>query len=947
MSRTEWGDPDDLLERAEASEAILELSSDLAVGLGGSVFVVAGPGLGKTTLLRRAESSARNQCLEVGDRCVMGRSDGVLFGTAHPFRYTDQAFASLGTDALLGTTNIYREAANQNRYMAAVAALDLCSTRSPLVLALDDLHWADTESLALLEFLGRHLRSRRVAMVGALRPWPGVALEMVRRLEEDGCAVVVELDPLSEEASLELLSAKAWGDFEPASLKDLVRPCAGNPLLLEEVARSFLGGSKEGSVEPFSTGRRAILLRRFAGVSDETFRFLRSASVFGSRFRPGVVARILDLDGTLTDAVLEEACGAGLTVVDSGEASFVHRILARTLYEGLQEPFRGELHEAAFEALKELGGEPVELAEQAISAGLVGEDATAAMARAGAGAWEAGDWDAVVRFLGNVVGRAGTLSDPRLVRQLGDGLVGSGRPQEAVGILEDAASNPEVQGVERAKLLVTLGRAIATSDRDRKEGSPVCYFEEAAGIFERLGHPHAAETYLRAASVARYYEGPQRILELAEHARRLSANVDDTVRLKIDAAWGSGALATGRIEGFEVLERAFETVQSNASEFEEFGKSEWWPLSWCMSGASVTEHFDVARRAFDLGFEAAERRGWPAPMGGYLVNAVDMFVRVGDLDRAEEELRRLSKLAESAPILWPATSLLMSRVDLLRGRYGASEIGCRSFDSIQEDRGPPTPWETLWTLTIKARLEVTAGRITHACEIVDRAARLADRTGFKEPCTAPWFIVGIHAYGEAKQYAALERMIAALSDTTSRLPCHWPAAGVLAGQALLEEAGGDLDGACELFERATQELDTAVMPLAYSDMLVQRGAFLRRSGDMTGARAVLSKAHRIAERCGSGQIEQMARTELRLAGGRLRHKQTAWHGLTPRQTEVARLASGGRSNYEIANELSIKRRTVEHHLEAVYAAWGISSRRELMRKVLSGEIDFDVTPEGD
>ncbi len=130
------------------------------------------------------------------------------------------------------------------------------------------------------------------------------------------------------------------------------------------------------------------------------------------------------------------------------------------------------------------------------------------------------------------------------------------------------------------------------------------------------------------------------------------------------------------------------------------------------------------------------------------------------------------------------------------------------------------------------------------------------------------------------------------------------------------------------------------MPLARAELLGRQGTFLRRQGDLRAARAAFSAAHQIGEACGSGLVTQMAATELRRAGGRVRKRKRPENGLTARQSEVAELASKGCTNFEIANRLGIKRKTVEHHLEAVFSTWGLNSRRELMNKVFAGEISF-------
>ena len=99
-------------------------------------------------------------------------------------------------------------------------------------------------------------------------------------------------------------------------------------------------------------------------------------------------------------------------------------------------------------------------------------------------------------------------------------------------------------------------------------------------------------------------------------------------------------------------------------------------------------------------------------------------------------------------------------------------------------------------------------------------------------------------------------------------------------------------------------------------------------------------AFQLADGCGAGLAATRARTELRLAGGRLRRTPRTVGGLTPRESQVAGIASTGHSTSEIAEQLGIATKTVEHHLEAVYRKLGIKSRRELMTRRFSGELEL-------
>jgi DNA-binding CsgD family transcriptional regulator len=919
--------------------ALEPLFDRLRDGDGGSAFFMGGAGLGKTTVLRQVEERARSWTGSRVGRLLVGRADGVLFGTEHAFRFADQLFASLGTDVLQGASRRNENARSSNRFLSALRALDDCSSRSPLLLLVDDLHWADFDSLAILEFLCRQVPARPVAIVGALRPWPAQAVEVVRRLELHGCASVRQLEPLSDASAESLLASRVWDEVDPDVLEQAARSCRGNPLLVEEVARSLLGGSRVPAVEPFSTGRRAIVLRRFAGVSDETFRFLRAASTLGRTFRPVVAARMVAFDAPTIDTALEEAVAAG--VLEAKDAAvtvtFVHPMFRDGLYEGLQGPLRTELHEAAFRAIRFVGGGTIEAAEHAIVAGLSDEVALSAMRLAGQHALASGSWSDAKRYLGHVVHAAGQHASPDLIREFAEALVGAGSPGEAVDAVQAVIDRPDVEGVARGRLLLVLGQSRIASGKLR---SPLECFDQAARIFEPLDPARSVDALLRGAFVARFLVGPRETVSFAERASALSKSVGKSTRLQIDAAWGSGLIMLGLSTGFEILARTAETIEAEPQLLDVFSETGWWPLVWCSAAAIFSEQFDAAQRAFDLGFAAAETRGWPAAMGAHLVNEVDLMFRLGHLDRAESQLERLETLVGLAPIFGPMATLIRAGLDIERGNLAEAESGCVGLDLVFELLETPPPGLVLWGLLIRGRLELALGRMDEACAVFERAESKANSSGTVEPCIVPWWVHAIDCYSQAGRFSDLERVVTWLEDVTGGLPCRWPRAGVVAGQAMLAEEAGDCDSASKNFEDALSEMEGLPMPLERATLLRWQGAFLRRRGDLRSARRSLATAFQLADSRGAYLSANLARSELRRAGGRLRRATRATGGLTPRESQVARIASAGRSTVEIAEELGIATKTVEHHLEAVYRKVEIRSRRELMRKAFEGELDL-------
>jgi DNA-binding CsgD family transcriptional regulator len=160
------------------------------------------------------------------------------------------------------------------------------------------------------------------------------------------------------------------------------------------------------------------------------------------------------------------------------------------------------------------------------------------------------------------------------------------------------------------------------------------------------------------------------------------------------------------------------------------------------------------------------------------------------------------------------------------------------------------------------------------------------------------------------------------------LPCRWPAAAAAAGKAALA-LRRDLPDAGKHYRLALELLDGASLPLEQAEVLIEQGTMLRHQGRPREARESFRRAGEAAESVGALWLAGRAGEELAAAGGR-RVTRRAAQELTPQEQRVARLATTGASNNDIATQLAVSVRTVRSHLEHIYTKLGIHSRRELM-----------------
>ena len=136
--------------------------------------------------------------------------------------------------------------------------------------------------------------------------------------------------------------------------------------------------------------------------------------------------------------------------------------------------------------------------------------------------------------------------------------------------------------------------------------------------------------------------------------------------------------------------------------------------------------------------------------------------------------------------------------------------------------------------------------------------------------------------------------------------------------------------ALALLREAVAILDGSLARLEHARALGEHGAALRRAGRRGEAREPLEAAIEQARACGATPIAERAHSELRLTGARPRSLVfTGVDSLTPRERQVAELAAAGRANPEIAQELYVTRKTIEHHLGSIYRKLDLESREGL------------------
>jgi len=911
-----------LWEREVVSAAIAALLDRVAAGTSGALFIKGDPGLGKTALVGRAGRLAAERGFRVGS----GRGDPME--TSLPFGLFTQAFGELGGAMILqdAGSGLTGPDARGAQFYGALRWLALPGA-APVLIALDDLHWADADSLSLLSFLCRRLGSLQVAVIGALRSWPAEAEGLAARLAGDGYAAAERLAPLGAASAVALLATRLGTDLPAAEAEHAWEVSAGNPLLLEQLALMVSRGEQiPGGARPGARGRPAdLLLARFAGLPVAGMRCARAAAVLGARFRAEFALQLAQLDDAEGDVAVAALDRSGLVLEDGGGSlRFVHPLFRQALYDDLGAAQRGRLHARAFRLLAERGLD-AEAAEHAIQAGLAGDpQAIGLLERVGRSALLVGALETAVTVLEAAAGLAGEQATPGLLVSLADALIFAGRPAEAARACDRVLSRPGLQAMTRADALRALARALvytgaypAAADR----------FEECIGLTGDADPGAAVRTFLAYGLASWLCVGPRQAHLVMTRARQAARPYGHALRRRIDAAWALTAMETGDPQGLELARAAARSVESDPSSWAGDVTSVWGALLTYASAAKYTDRLAESEHFYRVALQAAEQLGAVEEEASVLVACTDTLLRQLRIGEAGRMAERVAGLSDLVPLAGPFAAAGRALVLLHLGRLEESETCISSAEPIVTAIGA---WSAqLWLSYVRGWRLVAEGRFAEACETYAGMEAMTERVGIGEPCEVPWAGHAIAAYlGCGRERDAL-RVISWLDECARRLPCRWPRIAAAAGRARLAEAADDHSGADAFFREALDLHGQTDLPLERLQTLLEYGRFLRRSGQPTRARPLLAQAHQMAADAGATWLAGLVGEELKVAGGR-RRRRAEPTALTPQEQRVADLAAARLSNKEIADQLYVSVKTIETHLERVYAKLGIHSRRELL-----------------
>jgi DNA-binding CsgD family transcriptional regulator/tetratricopeptide (TPR) repeat protein len=931
-------DPPPLLEREEELGRIRALLDRAATGDGG-VLVVEGPaGIGKTGLLRaaRAEAPARGMRAgwaagselerEFGHGVTRQALEPLLRGQ-DPVALDGPARLAAGALGLAAGSGAGAGAAAAGDAYGVIHGLywltaDLAAV-SPLLLAVDDLQWADAPSQRFLAYLARRLEGLRVAVLVALRPaLPGEDRALAEALAGAAREAALRPRPLSP-AGVEALATAALGASAGARLAGECHAASGgNPLLAGELlaelrARDLAPGDGTaiglGRVGPERVARN--VRQRVAALAPDGPALTRAVAVLGD---DGPVDVAADLAGLDREGALRAAAGlaAADVLADDLPLRFRHPVVREAVLGDLPGVERAAAHGRAARLLAARGA----------PAGVVAAHLRLAPA-------EADPW-AVERL------RAAA----REARA-------QGAPDVAAAQLARALAEPPPED-ERGEVLHELGsaalaagrpdgpvhlRAALAALRDPRVRA-VAALELATSLYERLRMEESAEV-LRA---ARADLGDAD----SELALVLEAELATVMRMRLGGGEDTVARFTARVAGLRGETPAERFALASAAGLR--------PDATAREHAEVAELLDAALAGGPLPV--------PVPETGIVTN----LIRAGRLDAAEDAVaRRLERAQASGSVVRFALMLQMrawialergalpaAEADLARALELAEELGAQAggfavaLGQVLAERGRGEEGEALLVahgltgdlpehqvmnvaLAGRATVRLAQGRDDAALADLLELGRRYAGWGIQRP-VPPWRSLAALALLRRGERAEAQRLAA----EELALARRW---GTPAAIGIAQRALGLVSNDLALLEAAVATLAPLPWRLELARAEVELGAALRRARRRADAREPLRRGMDRAHLCGAAALAERARDELRATGARPRRLVVSGPlALTASERRVAELAARGLTNRAIAQGLFVAPATVETHLRHAFQKLDVRSRGELTEALARG-----------
>lgn len=959
-----------LVGRIEEMRSLREVLKVCADGGTAAVSVSGEPGIGKTRLLQEACKTGQ----ELGFRILTGGATELEREIPYSVLVDalDQPLGALPDRQLraLGAKNLAelgRFLPSLRTWAAPLSAatwierqqchhsvrmtLQYLAEQQPVVLVLDDVHWADHASLEIIAHL---LRSGvpRCALLLAHRTaqLPEVHAAALNRAAYEGILTSLGLGPLSLTETAQLLGGQVRGQ----ELAELHHDCGGNPFYVRELAWARggphdavddrAGGGDSGRVPAVVQG---ALDQEIRALSSRSRRLLYAAAVAGEPFDLGLAVLIAGLAEDEIAATADELVATQLVQETKtfGRLSFRHPLFRRAVYERSGYGWRRAAHRRAAQVLTARGADLSLRAHHIEHSSDIGDPAAVAvLAEAGAAAAARAPVTAVRWFraaLRLLPADAATEQRLTLVMALSEVLNACGRLRESRDVLRavvELASS--AAPADHARMLVMLA-ATEQGLGNTTEGQRLL----TAALM--LAPPDSVE----AASYKLELAKSHMVLGAWDRAVAILAELKTTARSRADrrlhflATAASAYLATTQLnprldDGLSDLDESARTLDT---------------LTDCdvapglLGGLADVVYADVCFERWTVGVEHADRGIQLCRSTGRGQHVVDLIhlkavalLVQGSLERALAEAENAVETAlvlDHPPMVAMTEATRCWALSLLGHTRQALTVGARSVNiAAQVPRGVSS-WHA--SLSYGAAL-IENGQYEHGREQITTVG------GYREfgeilPTSLPywlrWLVEAEVELGRLDRAAQVVEHLEVIAETAPMMRMRIGDARYARSRLLL--ARGEVNDAAvsARVAVAAYEKSGTLVEAARSRLLL--GRILSGIGDFATAERELGAALSVATHCGAATLVERVRRvldELEVEPGRSRQPCPAvsvFADLTSRQREIVNRVVLGKTNRQISTELHVSEKTVEAHLSRLFTRLGVASRTELAARAVA------------
>jgi DNA-binding CsgD family transcriptional regulator len=893
-----------------------------------AVVVIEGAaGMGKSRLLAEVATIARSLGVRVGRSAADPSETAVELATLLSALFD-------GTDPLLDPGELTTlHARPEQRFWLLhdlQQLLERAALEAPLLISIDDSHWADAGTIAALRTLPMRLMGLPIAWVIALRP-PREATALVYALEQlkrEG-ARSIALGPLNDDAVVQLAADILAAQPGQSILKQLAE-AGGSPFLVSE---TLLGLQEEdrvrvvdGCAELVDGGlpRRVLekMRERLGRLSEEASDAVTVAASLGRTFSFDELARTLGRPASDLLAPVAELLEANLLVEREEKLAFWHDLTREAVRASVPVTARRALDRQAAGVLLEAGALPVEVAVQLAASAEVGDELAIATLLDAAKALVTTDPETAAEF-GQRALEIAPGHHPKRGEIVGTTAIAlhiAGDSEQAIAFA-DRALRETLPSLQEAEVRLSIAGMFAISPEIRIGAGRLA-----------LNLPDLPET-LRARHLACLFHNLVTAGRLAE-----ARAVLEEARATIESAGDARATFTVRVaeSALEYTDDRFGPAQELITEAYRdgifAGDDQRLRLAHMWHGEllSVADRHEEALALADDGVGAAQRdrQGWAYQMFETWHGRV--LLRTGRLSEARAVLDGrfvLEDGTQAAGVLEAAGIVALGRLAIHTGDAGQARRLGDIAQVMLEQGTPAVRRHASWLLALFAMALGDA-----------ETARVWLRAPTEPDGQA---ILPLFPFDIADDVMLVRIALATDDDELARLAIsssgrrselnpgiHSIAATAAHVRGLLERSQADLRAAVDLFERALRPLELAS---AIEDLGTELTA-----ADRESAIESLGRALALYTELGATWDARRVRSRLRELGVRRRlvaaePETNGWAAMTEAELTVARLVAEGLTNREVADRLFVSPHTVNSHLRHVFSKLGINSRVELAR----------------